>query len=232
MSIFGTQGGLEKLQIRAFSDARCEQEVTDLAVRVMLNPDSFSMNYGVDFADTQGINNSAANNAYTRIRPERLEFEFMFDRTGAIPNALPMPNGVFDDIEKLKRILVGYNSDGHQPYYLKLAWGRLIVSCKLVNMQVTFKLFRPDGTPIRATARCSFEKFTDVELRVAREDQRSPDVTHQREVPEGTHLPFMAFKIYGDSKHYVEVARANGIVNFRKLRTGAKIIFPPIIKSS
>jgi len=40
----------------------------------------------------------------------------------------------------------------------------------------------------------------------------------------------MSFKIYGDSKYYLEVARANKLINFRKLKIGQKIFFPPLQK--
>jgi len=42
----------------------------------------------------------------------------------------------------------------------------------------------------------------------------------------------MTFRIYGDSKYYLEVAKANNITNFRKLTVGGKIFFPPIQKTS
>jgi len=47
-------------------------------------------------------------------------------------------------------------------------------------------------------------------------------------VKEGDNLPLMTYRIYGDPKYYLEVAKANGIANFRKLKAGQMIVFPPI----
>ena len=99
-------------------------------------------------------------------------------------------------------------------------------------MDVTFKLFKPSGMPLRATARAKFKGFVENNLRVAIENNSSPDLTHVRIVKEGDTLPLMAFRIYGDSKYYLEVAKANSITNFRKLKVGQQIFFPPINKVS
>jgi nucleoid-associated protein YgaU len=64
------------------------------------------------------------------------------------------------------------------------------------------------------------------------ENNSSPDLTHIRMVKDGDTLPLMSFRIYGDSKYYLEVAKANNITNFRKLTVGRKIFFPPIEKTS
>ena len=99
-------------------------------------------------------------------------------------------------------------------------------------MNVEFKLFNPDGTPIRAVAKAKFQEFVEDDLRVAKENNQSPDLTHLRTVKAGDTLPLMSFRIYGDSKYYLEVAKANNIHNFRSLITGQQLFFPPIIKTS
>jgi nucleoid-associated protein YgaU len=75
-----------------------------------------------------------------------------------------------------------------------------------------------------------FKGFVEDNLRVARENNSSPDLTHVRMVKEGDTLPLMTYRIYGDPKYYLEVAKANKINNFRKLKTGDIIIFPPLTK--
>jgi nucleoid-associated protein YgaU len=42
----------------------------------------------------------------------------------------------------------------------------------------------------------------------------------------------MCFRIYGDSKYYLDVAAANGLDDFRSLTPGAEIRFPPIDKTA
>jgi nucleoid-associated protein YgaU len=68
------------------------------------------------------------------------------------------------------------------------------------------------------------------DLRVAKENRSSPDLTHYRIVKAGDNLPLMTQRIYGDPKYYLEVARVNKLVNFRNLKPGQAIYFPPIEK--
>jgi hypothetical protein len=37
----------------------------------------------------------------------------------------------------------------------------------------------------------------------------------------------MTERIYGDSKYYLEVAKINGLINFRQLIPGQELFFPP-----
>lgn len=226
---FGNLGALAKMQIKAFTDAKCQAPAPDLDLILMVNPESLSTNHGIRLAVQQVAGNSAANPAYAGHDPKSLDFEFLFDRTGAIPGAIPDDKGIQKDLDKLKT-LVGFDGSIHQPYYLIVNWGSFLLRCKLTNVQVTIKLFKPDGSPLRATARCTFQEFVEEELRVAEEGLNSPDVTHARTVPEGQSLPYMTFKIYNDPKHYLAVAKANGLVNFRRLETGSSLLFPPLEK--
>ena len=232
MPSFGLQGNLTKMLIRAFQEEECrpDQEITDLRFEAMLNPETISQCSAVLTADNQAPNNSGANKPYVMIKPDRVEFEFMLDCTGAIPGAIPSENGIQDDINKLKEILKGYDPEKHKTYNLIITWGTYVRAVKMRELQINFKLFHPDGMPIRATARCSFEDFVPAKLREAKENKQSPDVTHIRTATGGEHLPYMTHRIYGDSKHYLEVAKANNIVHFRKIRAGQNLVFPPIEK--
>ena len=139
--------------------------------------------------------------------------------------------GIISDIEKFKKIVLNYNGEKHKPNYLIISWGSLLFKGSLKDMEITYKLFKPDGTPIRANVRATFKGFVEDNLRVARENNNSPDLTHIRVVNEGDTLPLMTFRIYGDSKYYLEVAKANKLINFRKLTPGQQIFFPPIEKA-
>jgi nucleoid-associated protein YgaU len=65
-------------------------------------------------------------------------------------------------------------------------------------------------------------------LRVAEERKNSPDLTHRRIVREGDHLSLMCHSIYGDPGYYLEVARFNRLNNYRQLKAGQELLFPPL----
>ena len=234
-------GELIKLRIKAYSDEQFSEEVADGEFKTLLNPENYKFSYKIEQNDDQASGTSAAAPRFNKALPEDFELEFVFDRTGVITDYgasgasddktfKDEGGGIIDDIEKFKKVIFDYNGDEHKPNYLIISWGTLLFKGTLSEMDITFKLFKSDGTPLRAVARAKFKGFVEDDLRVAKENNSSPDLTHVRIVNEGDTLPLMSFRIYGDSKYYLEVAKANQISNFRKLKVGQKIFFPPIQK--
>ena len=99
-------------------------------------------------------------------------------------------------------------------------------------MNVQYKLFNSAGSPIRAMVKVTIKQSEEENHRTAREDRHSADLTHVRTVKSGDTLPWLCYKVYGDPKFYIQVAKVNGIVNFRKLQEGIDIFFPPIARQS
>ena len=236
-------GELIKLKIKAYKDEQFSEEVGDGEFKTLLNPEQYKFIYKIEQNDDQAPGTSMAASRFNKSLPEDLELDFVFDRTGVLPdygNSGTSGNntfrdegrGVIDDVEKFKKVIFDYNGDEHKPNYLIISWGTLLFKGSLLEMDIVFKLFKADGTPLRALAKAKFKGFVEDNLRVAIENNNSPDLTHIREVKEGDNLPLMTFRIYGDPKYYLEVAKANQITNFRKLNVGQKIFFPPIEKIS
>ena len=61
-----------------------------------------------------------------------------------------------------------------------------------------------------------------------RANRSSPDLSHIIEVKAGDNLPMLCYQVYKDSAYYLDVARVNGITNFRDIRPGTKLHFPPL----
>jgi len=224
-------GELTKLKIKGFKDERFRQEIADGEFNTLLNPETYQIRYQISQNENQAQGTSATGPRFNKTLPEDLQLDFIFDRSGVIKGFEDQSGeGIIGDIDKFKKIILDYNGDQHKPNYLIISWGSLLFKGSLKDMDITYKLFKPDGTPIRATVRATFKGFIEDNLRIARENNNSPDLTHIRMVSEGDTLPLMTFRIYGDSKYYLEVAKANKLVNFRKLSPGQQIFFPPIEK--
>lgn len=181
--------------------------------------------------------------SFSKRSAQSLTFKFLFDGTGVIKrggggllSGLAVPGlpadkpDVVQDFEKFKSVVYDYDGTTHQPRYVQLQWGPLLYNCQMTRMTLTFKLFNPDGTPLRAEADCTFQGVIDETKLAAIENRQSPDLTHIRTVIKGDTLPLMCYKEYGDSKYYYQVAQYNGLTDFKKLTAGTKIIFPPIAK--
>lgn len=226
-------GKLEKMLILAFESAedaenggRAEAKDT---FEALINPETYTLEYKVKTQDGQGQGTSSAQAKFEYAMPEELTFEFLFDNTGII-DGQPKPDGIFDDVNHFREMLTAYQGNSHEPYHLKLVWGNLLFKGRAIELGITYKLFNPDGQPIRAVTRVKFKGSIEEKKRALQEDKSSPDLTHVRTVKAGDTLPLMCHRIYGDPSYYLQIAEFNGLGNFRVLTPGSVLRFPPLAK--
>jgi len=163
---------------------------------------------------------------FKKVKPGDMALTFFIDGTGANGQLID----VQQQIEQFQTITV-YNGDIHRPNYLKVVWGTLQVKrCVLKSASIAYKLFKPNGVPLRAVISANFTDNSDDQSRVAIAQDQSADLLHIRLVKAGDNLPALCYEIYGNPGYYLAVARANRINNFRKLTPGMKIFFPPVEK--
>jgi hypothetical protein len=242
-------GKLEKMLILAFADSKkAENGVAsnaDDSFEALINPESYTVEYKFKFAESQGQGTSGKQLKYESTEPQEMSFEFLFDGTGIIDGEWrtqkgnPPVNGngepqdsIVDSIKQFKRALLEYKGDSHEPRHLKLVWGEnSIFKGRATEVSINYKLFKADGTPIRAVAKVKFKSSVEETKRALQEDKKSADLTHFRTVKAGDTLPLMCEKIYGDPKYYLQVAKVNGLSNFRLLSQGTELVFPPLAKT-
>lgn len=227
-------GKLRKMKIVSYTSADYSDDSKDGEFTALINPESYQLEYKIEYNEEQGQGASSSQQRYNFTKPEDLSFEFLFDATGALAaGAMPGPpkEDIVDDIQQFKDMLTAYDGASHQPRHLKLFWGTLLFKGRLATLQIQFKLFKPDGRPLRAVAKATFKGSIEENFRVALENAQSPDVTHIRMVTAGDTLPLMCHRIYGDARFYLEVARINGLSDFRNLSTGDELMFPPLEKT-
>ncbi len=216
-------GKLTKMRIEAFRDP----QVTDKPVKtfeVMFNPSTYSQKYDVEYEPRQGQGDTGSPQIFKGIKPQEYSFEFLFDGTGTAADKVDVHQTVDDFLV----VTAKHDGEIHRPFYLKLFWGKLKASCILMSAEVTYTLFRPDGLPLRAKVNATFAEQKDDQKRVAEDRENSPDLTHVHRVEAGEHLSLLAHRYYGDASRYFQVARFNGLTNYRRLVVGEVLAFPPI----
>ncbi len=232
-------GKHEKLKIQSYSDKGFATQV-GTAFEVTINPETYTTRHRIEFSDTQAPGTSMPILKFNKITAQEIGFDFLFDSTGVIKDASPIslgiadpfakPKSVANEIDAFRKNIIEYRRDIHRPYFLKIHWGTLLFKCVLTNMDIEYKLFKSDGTPIRAVAKCTFKGTVEEDLRKALENKQSPDVTHERLVKAGDTLALMTYKIYKEQKNLVPVAAFNQLDGFRNVKSGTKIYFPPVEK--
>ncbi len=227
-------GSLERLKILAYKDEDFSQPAkSPNTFTVMMNPAEYSHSFKVCYNDTQAQGSPGASPDFNKIATETVTFKLVFDGTGVIPSNLPgvLPytdDGVAPQIETFKHLVFDYQGNIHSPNYLKLVWGKLLFRCRFTKMSLSYTLFKPDGTPLRATADATFVGFNDEEELQRQANATSPDLTHVLSVKGGDTLPLMCYQVYGSSVYYPQIAAANGLTDFRQLTVGDQLVFPPL----
>lgn len=246
---------LEKLTLRAFKpqgNPKEPRQVSDApqdSYTVQVNPSSYSLNYMLHYSYDRAQGSASSEAKFAHSQPVLLEFEFLFDGTGVVPKPstlgdIPLvgaiasalssdePFVVMNEIKKFDALVYDYSSQQHRPRALLLVWGSLVFPCVLTSVNYRYTLFKEDGTPLRAVAKCSFCESLPPAESEAKKDARSADLTHLRDVKDGDTLPLLAYDVYGDGRFYLQVASANKLVNFRRLRSATRLSFPPLDKKA
>lgn len=224
-------GSLERMVITAYSDANYNSQ-TGRPFTVWINPATYSHDYTIDYADRQAPGSNGPSPEFNRVGQECISFELVFDATGVIPPPIPgtpIPaDGVAGLIDTFVALVATVNGSIHRPNYIKLSWAQLQFQCVLTKLNITYSLFKPNGTPIRAKAQVTFQSFTSESQLAAEANLTSPDLTHLVTVLAGDTLPALCHRIYGSSTYYIQVARFNGLADFRRLIPGHRLVFPPL----
>lgn len=219
-------GRLEKLLVQAYSTPdHAENSLVD-SFEAYVNPSELTLAYEMEYDSAQGSGTTGSRMDFKQVKPGDLTLNFFLDGTGA--------NGVKIDVqqqvEKFQAV-TGYNGDIHRPNWLKVAWGTLQVKrCVLKSASIAYKLFKADGTPLRATIAATFVDAVEDQTRVAQAQDSSPDLTHVRVLEAGETLAGLCERIYGDPALYAKVARANDLDGLRQLPPGTRVRFPPLAK--
>jgi len=232
-------GEVAKLLVESYSDK--DRNRDKKTFDSFINPDEYSLNYNVvvDNANTPGKGTNDQGK-FLQIQPLEVTLKFFLDGTNIVPDrATGKQLNVPDKISQFHDA-VGYDGTVHRPRYLRLIWGKaawlranqLSFDCYLKSASFQYKLFDKEGTPLRVIITATFTEVLSAPAAQATDGNGSPDLTHVRIVKEGDTLPAMAFDIYGDIKYYMEVARVNGLTNFRNLLPGQTIVFPPFDKNT
>ncbi|MEO8602749.1 MAG: hypothetical protein ABI629_09245 [bacterium] len=217
------RGELERLHILAYEKPNYSGDPVG-RFEADVNPAEMTVGYEVEYDSAQASGTTNSRMTFKKIKPGDLSLSFFIDGTGA--NGRPVQ--VHERVAQFQSV-TGYNGEIHRPNYLEIGWGTLPVRrCVLKSASIAYKLFAPDGVPLRAIVAATFTDNVDDETRVAEAQDKSADLTHVRVVRAGDTLPGICHRVYGDPLRYLDVARANRLDNFRALEAGTRLIFPPL----
>lgn len=224
---------LEKLRIDAYLDVERRRPADPSGMEVMFNPTSLERSHEVTYESPrrQGLNTPGRPARYAYTPPGTLALKLVFDGTGVdrigLSAALDPPS-VKKDIARLEKLCLRMNGDIHEPQFLRVRWGDFSFDCRLKSLGIRYTLFDEGGDPLRAELDLQLVEDKSEKKLFREAGKSSPDLTHARVVKAGDTLPLLCREIYGSSRHYLKVARDNGLDDFRVLEPGQTLLFAPL----
>ncbi len=219
-------GLLAKLTIVPFEDSDTVQVGPPAGPPFIaqFNPESFTINTEIDYGtDDRAQGDDGGPAKFKGIKPRSFTFDFLLDGTGAAGDV----NDVFAMIA-LFRSTTGFWGNIHRPRFLLLQWGTFLATSVLQSYSITYKLFRPDGTPLRAVLSATFREHKSKAFEQLTKNLSSPDLTHAHLVQEGEHLSLITYRVYKNPHYYFQVGEKNGLDNLREVATGTTLYLPPL----
>jgi len=197
---------------------------------VMINPANFDHNGSICYNEDKAFGQAGNSPKFGAVGPKKVSFEIILDGTGVLNTCIigGTVKSVKDQVDELKKLVADFEGSKHTPNVVQIVWGTFLFYGSLESMTVTNTLFKSSGDSLRAKVKLSFTEYKTPQEVSKEANMSSPDLTHIIEVIDGDTLPLLCNKIYKNSSYFIQVAKINGLANFRCLTPGMKLKFPPL----
>lgn len=196
-------------------------------ITALFNPSKVALVKSVNWEAQKAKERDVPELQFKNGEPRTLNLELIFD-TYDTPEAKKksVRREYTDPLLKLALV----DGSKHRPPVCELSWGRFGVffTGVLQNLDQQFTLFMEDGTPVRATCRCTFKEW-----RTNPEDQRlqapeSADIAKAYMVKRGDTLSSIAAAVYLDPLMWRPIAEQNGIDDPCEVPPGTVLLIPTL----
>jgi hypothetical protein len=237
-------GGM--LEQAAFIVSAFAQTVAGNIFELTINPEQYARNFTVRHICPPeiGASMNQAHSQFSKVLPETLELRFTIDGTGVVPlqkegvdlvtreftrNGNDLTGFVAAKLTQLNLVVYGIQGESHRPPFILINWGKLVFLGVLQGMTQTHTLFHSSGLPLRVEVNLKIQEFKMPSAILAALSLLSPDLTRKRMVKSSDTILTLTKNVYEKTDYYIEVAKANELTNFRRLKTGTELLFPPVV---
>ena len=190
-----------------------------LRIPLRFNPTEYKLSKGNTFAEISIPGLESPPLQYVRGTPESLSLEALVDTSDTLQDVRATY------VDKL-RDLMRPDDRLHAPPIVRFIWGEPVFTAVLEKLDVTYQLFLPGGTPLRAKLDLTLKEYRRAAVQALERPGSSPTVEKSYVVRRGDTLASIAAGLYQQPGAWRELARANGITNPRDLRPGQVLTAP------
>jgi hypothetical protein len=205
--------------------------VTNERIQVMFNPEEYTVNKDINYAQTGVPGLSAPIIQFVHGNMGTLEMELFLDTYEEHRDGSRMLNRAGEDVRNLTRKvtdLMSINPTTHAPPVLLFTWASLSFTCVLARVSQRFIMFLPNGTPVRARLQVTFNEFCNVDLESKEKKLETADFSKLYVVGQGETLSAIAGRLYGNPALWRPIALRNRIDNPRELPVGMRLVVPQL----
>lgn len=198
---------------------RPEEPPEDRVVPLRFNPTEYQISKSNTFSEIPIPGLETPLIQYVRGGSEVLTVEALVDTSDTLDDVRERY------VNRLRR-LMSPNAKEHAPPIVSFIWDRAVFTGVLESLGVTYVLFTPGGLPLRARLNLSLKQYRSAEEQAKDPPRRSPTVEKSFQARRGDTLSSVSNAVYRDPALWREIARANGIVDPRRLEPGRVLTVP------
>ena len=188
-------------------------------VPLRFNPTDYKLSKANTFAEIAIPGLESPPIQYVRGGSETLSVEALVDTSDTLEDVRAKY------VERLRGLMTP-DSREHAPPIVRFVWGRSVFTGVMEKLDITYQLFLPDGTPLRAKLEIGLKEYRPAAVQAMDPPRSSPTVEKSYLVRRGDTLSSIAAALYRQPDAWRELARANGITDPRDLRPGQVLTVP------
>ena len=201
---------------------------------VLFNPTEFSISKSNEWKYEKVTGTTFTPPSFGGGNPRELTLNLLLD--ASLLGKTQHVRGITDDLFKMMEVPGGSQggSSTAAPPFITFTWGtETTFKSVCTSLTVAYKLFRPNGDPIRADVKMTLKQAAPASTASATGANRGTNPTTRANAGHGVHmvkdgdtLPSIAYEAYGDATSWRVIADANGIENPLHLRRGRPLSLP------
>jgi hypothetical protein len=194
-------------------------QVEEPLIPLRFNPTEYQLQKSNNFAEIGIPGLESPPIQFVRGAAEKLTLEALADTSDTLEDVREKY------VNKLRNLL-RLNSELHAPPIVAFSWDTQVFKGVLESLNIAYVLFSPDGVPLRARLSIALKEYRPAAIQYKETPTLSPDFDKSFVVRRGDTLSGIAGQVYRDPSRWREIARANGIVDPRRLRPGDTLRLP------
>ena len=201
---------------------------------VLFNPTEYSISKSNEWKFEKVTGTAFTPPAFGGGNPRELTLNLLLD--ASLLGKTQHVRGITDQLFRMMEVPGGSSggSSSAAPPFITFTWGsETTFKSVCTSLTVAYKLFRPNGDPIRADVKMTLKQAEAASTASSTGANRGTNPTTRAKAGHGVHtvkdgdtLPSIAYEAYGDATVWRAIADANGVENPLHLRRGRALSLP------